>query len=210
MKSAHQGAPVTSVSARRVHQREWLVTGGKDCTVALYDLSDANDAGAPQRNDANATDRYVSRTQAYEESVAHALSRRHKRPLLTSTPVPPYPCHSLATVAFHPSDAGTFLTADMSGLTLLWDTERFTPVVRGVLRGNVTHAQWNTHTTWSCCTTSGSLTIYDGVSGQPAAAIPDACVGPMLDFAWRPGREEWEVTTAGMDGTVKTWDIRRR
>ena len=51
--------------------------------------------------------------------------------------------------------------------------------------------------------------MHDGVSGQPAVEIRGVCErGALMDFDWRPGRD-WEVTTAGEDGRVKTWDVRR-
>ncbi|GMH63928.1 hypothetical protein TrST_g9285 [Triparma strigata] len=199
----HAPSPCSCVDTRDYANHQWLLSGGKDCAVALYDLK----AAPPPPKSGDHTGRFLSRTQAREEELAQIEASKRRKPISLNTRNTGGHSHSLSAISFHPSDAGAFFSSDLSGRTLLWDTEHFIPVLESMKRGNVLTSSWMNDNAWMSSTLQGELVMFDAVSGTATMSLK-GCKGPLNSFDCHPQHEHC-VITGGTDGTVKLWDTRR-
>jgi len=209
----------------------YLLSGGGDATVALFDLdpSSQNSIQSPLPFPTSTTPK--TPLQIYEDKIKWSRTSRKRKPLqharranaqsqTTQHMLPTGHRFSLSAVNWYPPDNGMFLTGDRGGNVLLWDTNSFKPVLHyplltspGVPSYSITSLAFppTPTTTFVATTTTGVVYQFDMLSPpNPTLTVPAATKAGSTSATFHPHNEHLLITTGGAgDGTIKLWDLRR-
>lgn len=163
----------------------YLLSGGVNGVVTLYDL----------------------------ETVTSGKGKSVVQPLLETVGDTANRLAMISSVQWYPEDTGVFVVSSMSGSMSIFDTNEFVPVVSFAFPNNVVHASRigqcpNIGTSIAVALQDGTVRLCDPrtrdsshiFKGHSRAAT---CV------AWDPSAASHLVASAGADGAVRVWDVRK-
>lgn len=212
----HGSIGISSIHVDRVEDR-FLLVGGDDATVSIYDLSkwgseEFLDASNRKRN--NNAGSNVSSSFSMHKPVAR--SRRELPRMfseMSSVEIPKGHASPVSQVQWYPVDSGAFLSSAKDGTLLIWDTNSLSPVAQcRPFQGN-----------GICSFHLSPLRNYSTVVGSlndPAIKLVDIRTGAsshsllghgqqgISSLQWAP-HNEVILASGGLDGTVRLWDIRK-
>ncbi|KAI9739801.1 MAG: hypothetical protein M1834_006522 [Cirrosporium novae-zelandiae] len=159
---------------------KYMVTGGADASIRLWDL----------------------------EAIEGTTSSTH-RPLGS---VPKSSSHkfSITHLSFYPFDTDAFLSSSYDATLSITSTSSLTPSYTFSLTHPIySHAlsPIASHLLVAVATRHPAVRLVDLRSASTAHSLPGHS-GPVLSVSWSP-RTEHILASAGADGTVRLWDIRR-
>ena len=186
IKSGHENCPAISLALEKQEER-YLLSGGADGLIALYDL----DSNQDTKN----------------ESLSNVIEpfnkvREHMR--------------GVSSIQWYPDDSGIFISSSFDGQLLIWDTNAFTTAAtfKFHAEGNthllkVYRASMcsNGNPIIACALDDSSIRLCDPRSG-------DCCQSLMghrkavMSVQWNPLHSHL-IASASLDGTLKLWDIRK-
>lgn len=179
---AHHGG-VNSIVIDRFEGR-YLLSGGADASIAIWDLE-------------NARENEKENGVLYKPLAAVGKSEeRHS--------------HGITQLSFYPFDSLAFLSSSYDHTLKIWSSETLQPSASFNLESVVySHAisPIAQHLLVACATQHPAVRLVDLRSGAAAHALPGH-TGALLSVAWSPV-DEYVLASAGTDGTVRFWDIRR-
>lgn len=179
---AHHGG-VNSITVDRFEGR-YLLSGGADASIAIWDLE-------------------------AEESIEDHLKTLH-RPLAAVSKSDQAHGHGITQLSFYPFDSLAFLSSSYDHTLKIWSSETLQVSASFNLESVVyAHAvsPIAQHLLVACATQHPAVRLVDLRSGAAAHSLPGH-IGAVLSTAWSPV-DEHILASAGTDGTVKFWDIRR-
>jgi DNA excision repair protein ERCC-8 len=182
---AHHGG-INSIAIDRFEGR-YLLSGGADASIAIWDLESSS-------------------TTIANTSPARPLHT----PLAAATKSDTNHTHGITQLSFYPFDSLAFLSSSYDHTLKIWSSETLQPSASFNLESVVyAHAvsPIAQHLLVACATQHPALRLVDLRSGAAAHALPGH-TGALLSVAWSPV-DEHILASAGTDGTVKFWDIRR-
>ena len=230
--SPHTGAIVLSMD--RIEHR-FLLSGGHDATLAVYDLS--------QRG----TDEYihgVRNTKAYKRTMhgttgragstfPHAAQswRRPRQtyqpvarsvrapipsvdaPSATTTTVAPGHWSSVIHTQWYTFDTGAFLSGSTDGSVLMWDTESMQPAVRwqplpSLSSMELSASSGRSQSLLTVGSTDESLVKLVDIRSGACSHSFTGHRGGITTVRWSPYCDV-VMASGGTDGTVRLWDIRK-
>ncbi|KAI9729052.1 MAG: hypothetical protein M1828_000137 [Chrysothrix sp. TS-e1954] len=179
----------TGVNALTVDRFEgrYLLTGGADASIALWDLESA--APANEERPAMVTHRpsgFVPRSDA-----------THK--------------FGITGLSFYPFDSLAFLSSSYDHMLKVYSSETLAPSATFDLSSVVyAHAMSPIadHLLVACATQHPAVRLVDLRSGSAVQSLVGHAGGAVLSVAWHP-RKEHILASGGVDGTVRLWDVRR-
>lgn len=272
-------SPVTCLDVDSNCEGRYLLSGGSDCRIAVYDLQgkagteeyqrklrrrkrkraaalqaagggggggagnveDDDDADDPNVSDDDSASRsmYISPLQRAELAAQKEQRLRRRVPLSqaarcveqqaaagSSTIIPSGHRFSISTVKWFPADTGLFVSTDLAGGLLAWDTNAFTPVVSipppiTIGRGSsppsivdscfppLTASSSPLSSTIGVATSHGTVSLLSIVSGTQILHLPAASAGCCGGLEFHPHNPFLLSTCGATDGTIKLWDVRR-
>jgi DNA excision repair protein ERCC-8 len=179
---AHHGG-VNSIVIDRFEGR-YLLSGGADASIAIWDLEAAE------------------ATQSGSRTLHQPLAAVGKSDATHS--------HGITQLSFYPFDSLAFLSSSYDHKLKIWSSETLQTSASFNLESVVyAHAvsPIAQHLLVACATQHPAVRLVDLRSGAAAHALPGHA-GALLSVAWSPV-DEHVLASAGTDGTVKFWDIRR-
>ncbi|MCJ1329138.1 hypothetical protein MMC10_005816 [Thelotrema lepadinum] len=180
---AHR-AGVNALTIDRFEGR-FLLSGGADSTIHLWDLT------APSLTSAS-------------------TSQTTLRPVITAPRNASAHTHGITTLSFYAFDSGAFLSSSYDHTLKIGSTHTLEPTASFSL-GSVVHSHAMSpiasHVLVACATQSSVVRLVDLKSGGMTQGLLGHH-GDVLAVAWSPRREN-VLASAGADGTVRLWDVRR-
>ena len=179
---AHHGG-VNSITMDRFEGR-YLLSGGADASIAIWDLE------AAKVTEHNSKELYTPLATVGKSAATHT--------------------HGVTQLSFYPFDSLAFLSSSYDHTLKIWSSETLLVSASFNLESVVyTHAvsPIAQHLLVACATQHPAVRLVDLRSGAAAHALPGH-TGALLSVAWSPV-DEHILASAGTDGTVKFWDIRR-
>jgi DNA excision repair protein ERCC-8 len=189
IRSAHSGA-IRWLDLDPAEGR-YLLTGGADGKIALYDMMGGAVAvkAAPRRISALFSSSRPRRG-ASQRQLAHA---------------------SISSVQWYPVDSGLFISAGMDGMVKAWDANSESVATEFQLNWNVYAALMSPlcchHTLIATGTQDAVVRLCDLASGSSSHLLVGH-TGAVWSIAWSP-TDEHVLATGSADCTVRLWDIRR-
>ncbi|KIW03213.1 uncharacterized protein PV09_05438 [Verruconis gallopava] len=180
---AHSGG-VNSIAIDRFESR-YLLSGGADASIAIWDL----EAPHPEQT-VSSVELYRPLAAVGKSDVGHT--------------------HGITQLSFYPFDSLAFLSSSYDHTLKIWSSETLQASASFNLESVVyAHAvsPIAQHLLVACATQHPAVRLVDLRSGAAAHALPGH-TGALLSVAWSPV-DEHVLASAGTDGTVKFWDIRR-
>lgn len=175
-------AGVNSIAIDRFEGR-YLLSGGADSSVAIWDLEAAN---AP-----------------HGEAVTHSPLGNVAKTSTTAS-------LSINHVSYFPFDSLAFLTSGYDQTTKLFSSETLQASAKFDLGHTIySHAtsEVASHLLVACGTQHPAVRLIDLQSGASAHSLAGHS-GSVLTVAWHPKNENI-LASGATDGTVRLWDIRR-
>lgn len=238
---------ITSMDIDNSCEGRFLLSSSKDCTISVYDLSLlGSDHHLHKEYDEHMKQKYIRNGQiSYEkyrweeQNKFHPIAQSQRivspemeRQRLDPLFVPSGHSSSVTAVKWYPIDTGVFVSGDSSGQILLWDTNKFTPVLSlnslhvdhhgsfGVSSIDLPKRQ-NSHVLLAigCRSTGKSIedekiqldekTIYlcDIRSGSMTHSLTGHS-GAVNCVQWSP-IYDYILASGSSDGTIKLWDVRK-
>ncbi len=167
----------------------YLLSGGGDGKVLLYDLYDFN---APKSH-ATTNNAAIKCKPLLQSSLQHNKS--------------------ISAIQWYPGDTGIFITSGYDGKLLVWDTNRFEVVysfqlnVRKVCK--VFHARMHPNSSGliACALDDNLIRICDPRTGDSSQILSGHHL-PVTRVEWSPVNHNHLVSSC-YDGTIKLWDVRK-
>ena len=160
-----------------------LISGGADASIRLWDLT--------------------SLEPNYPAAGRHV-------PLITSPRGKHSHTHGVTCVSFYPFDSGAVLSSSYDHSLKVSSTHTLSPTASFPL-GSIIYAHAMSpiaqHVLIACATQASVVRLVDLRSGAMTQGLIGHR-GDVLNASWSPRREHI-LATAGADGTVRLWDIRR-
>lgn len=192
ISSGHNGA-IRSLDIENIQSR-YLLTGGLDCKICLYDL-------------------YSTQMESNEDHPRQNLGSDAKRIIpLSSSHKDENSGHSYAitSVQWYPTDNESFFSSSFDGKLNVWETELF-EIAGSFQCGSkiydcAIHPQ-NYHSLVACATESSGIRLCDLNSGDSSHTLGTHSSAPRC-LDWCP-YHEYTLVSGSVDGTVCLWDIRK-
>ena len=214
-------AGIASLSSCR--NGRFLLAGGADGTISVYDLSRwgseqflrrHNGKQQQQQNMIGASSTRIAKRSHYD------MNRQTHLPIARSLRVPSpedpqeipagHSC-GLVHVQWYPIDTGAFLSASMDGTLLFWDTNQMQPV----LRVN----PFETSSSPSVHLQATGVSVAFGARNHAAVKLVDlrsgSCSHQLIGHGGGITVVQWSPTSSvvlasgSRDGTIRLWDIRK-
>jgi DNA excision repair protein ERCC-8 len=209
---------INSIHVDRVENR-FLLAGGNDAVVSVFDLSKwGSEEYLAKRN--NAHNNSSNRHETPNRSTIHkpiATSQR-ERPMAhaeSDISIPSGHASTISKVQWYPVDSGAFLSASKDGCLLVWDTDSMTPVARCLpfadTQGGIATFHLSPSLQYSAVVASlqdPSLKLVDIRSGSSSHTLLGHAHPGVTSVNWSP-LNDVILTSGGVDGTVRLWDIRK-
>jgi len=179
---AHHGG-VNSITIDRFEGR-YLLSGGADASIAIWNLE------ASQASENSTRTLHTPIASVGKSDATHS--------------------HGITQLSFYPFDSLAFLSSSYDHSLKIWSSESLQVSASFNLESVVyAHAVSSIaqHLLVACATQHPAVRLVDLRSGAAAHALPGH-TGALLSVAWSPV-DEHVLASAGTDGTVKFWDIRR-
>ncbi|KAF2090515.1 WD40 repeat-like protein, partial [Saccharata proteae CBS 121410] len=178
---AHR-AGVSSITIDKFEGR-YLLSGGADSSISMWDLESISDGSV----------RFLRKVVSHPScrtSIKHNLGITH--------------------LSFYAFDSGAFLSSSYDHTLKLYNSETMETasvfdlgaVVYSHSMSPIAH-----HNIVACATQGPNIRLVNLNSGSASHALPGHA-GAVLSTAWSPVHEH-RLASAGADGTVRFWDIRK-
>ncbi|KAF2759262.1 WD40 repeat-like protein [Pseudovirgaria hyperparasitica] len=172
---------------------KYLLSGGADSSIAIWDLEDNNNAHSTKHNSTTTT------TLHHPAGHVHRSTPTHKP--------------GITHLSFYAFDSAAFLSSSYDHTLKIYDAEALTPSASFNLEAAVySHAMSpiGTHLTVACATQHPAIRLVDlrSAACSHALAAGHSAGAAVLSLAWCPVAEH-TLASAGADGTIRFWDIRR-
>eukprot|EP01031_Cornospumella_fuschlensis_P028257 gene28257-34123_t len=173
----------------------FLLTGSYNGGIGLYDFSRFEVEG-PQN--------------AYASSST--MSHKPRRELYRPINVANHQSTMISSLQWYTLDCGLFLSSDMAGNSVVYDTESFSPVSQtNFSQRKVHHTRFHPSmqrsTLVACALDDGSVHLWDMLSQDSLQTI-SAHKAAATTVDWHP-YYEYQLLSAGYDCGVRVWDIRK-
>ncbi|KAK4542115.1 hypothetical protein LTR36_007146 [Oleoguttula mirabilis] len=182
LASVAHAAGVNSIAIDRFEGR-YLLSGGADSSVALWDLESENTT-----SDGPGT--YLPYGSAARTSTTESLGITH--------------------ISFYPFDSLAFLTSGYDGTVKISSSETLkasaTFDIGSTVYSHATSAV-ATHLLVACASQHPAIRLVDLRTGSGTHSLAGHS-GSVLTVAWHP-KDENTLASGGSDGTCRLWDIRR-
>ncbi|KAJ9645274.1 hypothetical protein H2199_003280 [Coniosporium tulheliwenetii] len=183
---ARQGAqedPVAHPAGVNALTIDNLLSGGADHAISLWDLESPPTTSPPTHH-----------------------------PLATaSRNQPPYHRFGITDLHFYPFDSLAFTSSSYDHTLKLWSSETLRPSASFPL-GSIIYSHAlspiASHLLVACATQHPAVRLVDLRSGAATHSLAGHVGGAVLSVDWSPVREH-VLASAGADGTVRFWDVRR-
>ena len=176
---SNHSSPVHTLGLDAVDSR-YLLSGAINGSLSLFDIEKS------------------SRTN----TAKSAIHPRHTIPVSSSI---------ISSIHWFPNDCGMFIASSFKGNVFLFDTNLMENILTFNFDSLVYNSQFsphgNTNTLLAVSVDDGNLRLCDIVTGDYIHTI-HAHKMACTCAEWNPVRE-YEIATAGKDGGVKCWDIRK-
>ena len=169
----------------------YLLSGGGDGKVLLYDLYDFN---APKTQTHTTTSNTAIKCKPLLQ-----CSLQHNK--------------SLSAIQWYPGDTGMFITSGYDGKLLIWDTNRFEVVYSFQLNirqmCKVFHSRMHPSSSGliACALDDNLIRICDPRTGDSSQILSGHHL-PVTRVEWSPVNHN-HIVSSCYDGTIKLWDVRK-
>lgn len=234
LRSHHVG-PVSSLDIDNSAEGRFLLSGGADCTVSVYDLfpifEDKDQKIQKPWSPISRSKRDIPNMSRRVDSTNNTIESN----------LPSGHSFSICSVQWYPVDNGIFISSDVNGRIILWDTNLFEPAFSfeipnpnystmihrssfSTIRSNDNISSQKTlgisNMTIPKSSTSSHFLAAVASHQDPNIRLCDVTSGTyshqltghgpfgVHTVSWSP-KDEFLLVSGGDDGTIRLWDIRK-
>ena len=188
--------PVQTIDLENMENR-YLLCGGLDGCISLYDLEDSRTSHHPS----------FDGTNTLSSSLSSTPRRRIEKLSVVSAGIQGAST-SVSSVRWYPTDHGAFASTDFTGQLTLWDTNSFSPVGRFDMRSMIYNCQFNVDGSLiALALEDKTIRLCDPISGCSTHVL-DGHQSGVTAVEWKPS-DQYILASASLDGRVKQWDVRK-
>ncbi|RYZ04743.1 MAG: WD40 repeat domain-containing protein [Myxococcales bacterium] len=203
--SPHPNVIVNSLCLDNI-DGNFLLTGGYNGCIGLYDFS--------QYEVERQQDTFPSSSGFSSSNMSHKSrsATKPRRELYNPINISNHQRTMISCLQWYTLDCGLFLSSDMAGNAVVYDTESFSPVSQtNFAQQKVYHARFHPSvhrsTLVACALDDGSVRLWDMLSQDSLQTI-SAHKAAVSTVDWHP-YYEYQLLSAGHDCGVRVWDIRK-
>lgn len=208
---------ISSIHVDRVENR-FLLAGGDDATVSVYDLSKRGSEQYLNRPK-NTISEYSTKWNYQEGSIHKPIARSLREPPqvfsseATNIEIPAGHSAPISKVQWYTVDSGAFLSSAKDGALLIWDTDSLSPVALcrpfGTKPINNFHlSPLRDYSTVVASLHDSSIKLVDIRTGASSHTLLGHSQQGVSSVQWAPCSDVI-LASGGLDGTVRLWDIRK-